>query len=362
MSLHWLAEAAAFVGAALLSCVFLTWSGIRYARSRRMIDWPGQRRSHVIPTPRGGGIGMAAAVFASIGLAACCLPSLALPPQIAPSLLAAVGVVGAIGWVDDHGGVSARWRILVHGMAAALVVASIAPMIFAQWALAPMAQLGLAGCLWLAVVWSINLHNFMDGINGLLAAQAVFVFVVLALVLHFAAAPRITQLWLWLFAVVAAGFLPFNFPRARIFMGDVGSGVLGLLIAVAVLWQMGTPGVAASTGFVVVSGLVVDATCTLLSRLLRGRRWYSAHREHLYQWLVRCGYSHAQVVALYMVWNVLIVLPVVYWLNRGPVARAAPAGALALVCAVYALAIALWWFGKRACLRVACSRRAHAVA
>ena len=93
------------------------------------------------------------------------------------------------------------------------------------------------------------------------------------------------------FAAAAAGFLPFNFPRARIFMGDVGSGVLGLLIAVAVLWQMSAPGHRAASGVVLCSAFVTDASCTLVSRIVRGRRWYSAHREHLYQWLVRSGFS-----------------------------------------------------------------------
>jgi Glycosyl transferase family 4 len=171
------------------------------------------------------------------------------------------------------------------------------------------------------------------------------------------------------FAAAAAGFLPFNFPRARIFMGDVGSGVLGLLIAVAVLWQMSAPDTALASGLVLCSGFVVDATCTLVSRIARGRRWYSAHREHLYQWLVRSGFSHAGVVALYMGWNLVIALPVVAWINRAqgawmPIANAnietREGSGLGAAVAVYALGTVVWILGKRWCF-AAPARRRHAV-
>jgi hypothetical protein len=172
------------------------------------------------------------------------------------------------------------------------------------------------------------------------------------------------------FAAAAAGFLPLNFPRARIFMGDVGSGVLGLLIGIAVLWQMSAPGTALASGLVLCSAFVTDATLTLVSRMARGRRWYSAHREHLYQWLARSGFSHAGVVALYMGWNLVIALPVVAWINRAPgawlpiananIASREGSGAGAAI-AVYALGIVAWVAGKRWCLALR-ARRRHAVA
>src|SRR5690606_17283104 len=140
------------------------------------------------------------------------------------------------------------------------------------------------------------------------------------------------------------GFLPFNAPRARIFMGDVGSGALGFLIA-AMAW-IGILGGALRTSTVLLacSAFTTDATCTLLLRMLGGRRWYSAHREHLYQWLVRGGWSHARTVTCYMAWNLLIVLPVVYWMNRSPQARASTG--IGAVAALHAVAVVLWWWGK----------------
>lgn len=339
----WIAGAACAVSAAFV------WAAIRYAHRRRLIDQPGQRRSHRVPTPRGGGIGIVVAVVAS-GLALATTDAAAPLPSFA-WLLLPILAVALVGWIDDHGGLSARTRFATH-CAAALVIA----LPFWLGGAAPLPggwTVLLMPFLVLALAWSINLHNFMDGIDGLLALQAIFVFATIAALLHAQAPPTFPYLLAWLAAT--AGFVPFNFPRARIFMGDVGSGVLGLLVAVAVLWQLSAPAVAWASGVAACSAFVTDATCTLLSRMLRGRRWYSAHREHLYQWLARSGFSHAQVVALYMGWNLLIVLPVVYWMNHASAPHASWAAALAL----YALAVGLWWGGKRWCLR-ACARRPHA--
>jgi UDP-N-acetylmuramyl pentapeptide phosphotransferase/UDP-N-acetylglucosamine-1-phosphate transferase len=344
---------------------------IVYAHRRRLIDEPGARRSHAEPTPRGGGIGIVIAV-----LACACLPtaiaSAAAPAPIA--LVLAIVLVAAVGWIDDHRGLSARWRFLAHCVAAALL---LSPLMFALSqitdafpGMAPFAW-AILGAALLATVWSINLHNFMDGTDGILAVQAIFVFVALAILC--ARAGSATHAGeIAVFAAATAGFLPFNFPRARVFMGDVGSGVLGLLVAVAVLWQMQVRQIALASGLVLCSAFVVDASCTLASRMLRGRRWYSAHREHLYQWLARDGGSHARVVAWYLAWNLLIVVPVVAWINRGSnlsmrnadseiAAWSAPTGAGAAT-AVYLVGVAAWWAGKRYCLRRALQRKRHAAA
>jgi UDP-N-acetylmuramyl pentapeptide phosphotransferase/UDP-N-acetylglucosamine-1-phosphate transferase len=350
-------------GIALLISALVTWYAIGYAHRRRLIDVPGARRSHATPTARGGGI----AVVLSIILCGL-LPSFAAIasdyPWPAWWLLPATVGIAWVGWIDDHGGLSARRRFVMHCAAAFWTFA--APAVWFETSAPQMADAAIASA-WLgvllaciaaiAVVWSINLHNFMDGINGLLAMQAIFV--LSALLMLFAAHGSATvaaQLAVWIAAI--AGFVPFNFPRARIFMGDVGSGALGFLIAAAVLWQMFTPGIAAASGIVLCSVFVTDASCTLVSRMWRGRRWYSAHREHLYQWLVRCGHSHARVVAFYMGWNLLIVLPVVYWMNRSLSPDAADG--LRAAVAVYVLSAAAWWAGKRWCLAAVRLRGRHA--
>ncbi|QBB70355.1 glycosyltransferase family 4 protein [Pseudolysobacter antarcticus] len=378
-ALAWLISAAA------------VWLSIRYAHARRLIDQPGQRRSHTIPTPRGGGIGIVIAVLLCF-----CLPMLFSSQQSSRifgcSVAIALVMVATIGWIDDHRPLSARFRIVVHFLAALVLL--ILPLLFMPKT-APaggfdfdMTLALIAACLIAIlatlIVWSINLHNFMDGINGLLACQAIFVFVALALAC--VSAGRTAVAWqLFVLAAATLGFLPFNFPRARIFMGDVGSGALGLLIAIALWLAAGSAHLAPFTGVIACSAFVTDATCTLLSRMLRGRRWYSAHREHLYQWMARTGMSHARVVACYMAWNICVVAPLVLWVNRPPSMSHGYAnatdnlGVAALrdveilqqlndpgqieAVIVYALAIALWIFGKRWCLhKMKSSQHRHATA
>jgi len=190
---------------------------------------------------------------------------------------------------------------------------------------------------------SINAHNFMDGIDALLGLQALFVLIgyaLLAWTLHDAALAAAA----WISAAACLGFLLFNRPPARIFMGDVGSGALGLLIAAfagllvqrefELLWPCA----------ILSSAFLVDAGLTLLARILAGKRWYTAHREHLYQWMVRAGFSHARTDAMYLLWNLIIAAPAawagLHWPASGPL----------LCAAVYVFACAVWCMGKRACL------------
>jgi UDP-N-acetylmuramyl pentapeptide phosphotransferase/UDP-N-acetylglucosamine-1-phosphate transferase len=340
---------------ALSACV--TWLGIRYARRRNLVDQPGQRRSHRVPTPRGGGIGIVAATLAIFAVEMFLLPREALPDLAACTL--AVALVAAVGWVDDHGGLAARWRLLAHFVAAGLILFALS---FQPASIVPGVHGGIVAAIvfavWIGLVWSINLHNFMDGIDGILAFQALFVLVAFA-VLSAHAGAAIDAWHLAALGAAVAAFIPFNFPSARVFMGDVGSGVIGLLIGLSALRLLAVEEIAASSGLIACSGFVIDATCNLLSRMWRGRRWYSAHREHLYQWMVRAGMSHARVVAWYMGWNLGVVAPVLWMLNHG-LHPAAPLGVAALA-AVYGVGIALWIFGKRWCLDKVKSRR-HATA
>lgn len=334
--------------ATVLLSALITRASIVYARRRQMLDLPGRRRSHTQPTPRGGGIGIVAAVIASLILFAALVGKEA-ESFVSMGLLASIILVALVGWIDDHRGLPASLRFLAHCLAAFLLgvpgILLLLPNLFANpaWLLIVIA-LGVAGG---AVVWSINLHNFMDGINGLLALQGLFVFSALAWICfaadHFAEAQM-----LGLFAVATLGFVPFNFPSARVFMGDVGSGVMGLLVAVAIGVQIAEVPAALACGLIACSAFVVDSSATLLSRMLSGRRWYSAHREHLYQWLVRSGFTHVQVTSLYMSWNLLVVAPTLFWLCRSKANLQSESAVAAAV--VYSAALLLWVCGKRYCL------------
>ena len=362
---------------------FVTWLSILYARRQNLVDLPGQRRSHASPTPRGGGIGIvisALVLFCGQLLLAQQVSVRALGVAVAVAL----ALVSIVGWIDDHRPLSARLRIVVHFVAALVLIA--VPMAGDILSLPPQfahpmrlnlfdslfsfsAVVAIVGVLCLIVVWSINLHNFMDGINGILAWQAIFVFAMLGAL----TSSRSQQLSTWLLAAATLGFLPFNFPHARIFMGDVGSGALGLLIVVAAGMTLNTTRPLLAPALIAVSAFATDSTCTLLSRVLRGRRWYSPHREHLYQWMTRTGMSHVRVVVWYGLWNLLVALPVLLWIANGSRLLGSPTealrslddgteNALAVAAAIYLLAFALWIFGKRWCLQKVKNSKRHASA
>jgi len=342
----------------LAGCVFLlsftmTRLAIRYAHLRQLIDQPGRRRSHDAPTPRGGGIGIVVAVVAALA-AALVIARTWADPGFVSSILAGTLIVAFAGWLDDHRPLHVLPRLAAHTSAALLfAVAMVYP-----FGIVSAGLLALVGAtIVFSIVWSINLHNFMDGIDGLLATQALFVLATFAVI---ACAGRGVDLALdVVVAAAVVGFLPSNAPRATIFMGDVGSGALGYLIAAAAWIGIAHGALTVAVALVVCSAFLTDATCTLLSRMLRGRRWYSAHREHLYQWLARSGLSHAGVVVRYMGWNLFVALPVVVWMYRMP---QSPMSAAAATIALYVASIGTWSYGKRWCLRHARERSSHAAA
>jgi UDP-N-acetylmuramyl pentapeptide phosphotransferase/UDP-N-acetylglucosamine-1-phosphate transferase len=335
----WLAAVAA-LSALLTACAML------YAR-RRLLDLPGQRRSHTQPTPRGGGIGLCVAGLIGLVELSIFLIDVPFPAR----LIIAVALVAFIGWIDDHRPLPILIRLITQIGAVVLFLwplvsqtvgesaHGVAPLDVAKDALVLLLMIGLG-------VWSINLHNFMDGIDGILATQAIFVLTVLAWLIG-RDLPNAHSLQIGLFAAATLGFLPFNFPRARIFMGDVGSGALGLVIFVAALWLYYSGTSMHTIALVAGSAFVTDATCTLLSRMAGGKRWYAPHREHLYQWMTRTGMSHARVTTFYAAWNLAIVLPIIALLIAVREHRAA---SWCIVVVLYAVEVILWICGKRWCL------------
>ena len=325
--------------ATLLLSALLVAVTIAYARHRGLLDRPGQRRLHRVPTPRGGGAGLIAAFVLAVLVAAWL--GLPRPPAALTLWLPAVLLTALLGARDDHGGLGILPRLGGHLLAAALLLAGLWP---GLQALGMPLSLLLAPLAVLALAWSLNLHNFMDGSDGLLGMQALLMALAMAAL---AGADAGVRVWALLLAAAVAGFLPFNLPlpRARVFMGDVGSGTLGLLLAglalagvLARAWPLPVP-------LLLASAFVADAGFTLAWRMLRGRRWWRPHREHLYQWLARSGGGHARPLLGYLGWNLLLALP------AACLAQTRPALGWWLLAAVYMLAGALWWQGKRACWR-----------
>ena len=330
--------ASGMVLASLVLALVVVLVAIAYARWRGMLDQPGQRRSHSIPTPRGGGIGMVIAVLATAPWALL-LFAPAWPWQVAVAFALATVLVAAIGWWDDHHSLPVLPRLgvqlgacLLFGCALTVGTANVGGM---SWLWLPLLVLGGA--------WSINLHNFMDGIDGLLAQQCLFVAAGLGL-LAYGAGQTALAVSAACLAAAALGFWCYNRPRAAIFMGDVGSGTLGFLVfaLTALLWRVDHrllwPAMILSSSF------VTDASLTLLSRFLRGRRWYAPHREHLYQWLVRSGLSHAGGDACYLAWNLLVAAPLA-WLSC-----CCPNWGWTICVVTYLIAGAAWVLARRYCL------------
>lgn len=332
------AELATVLGWSLVALVVAAMAArgaIAYAHRRGMLDQPGQRRSHTMPTPRGGGIGIVLACLVALPGTLASLPG---PWPIWPvaSLALALLLVAAIGWWDDHRPLRQWPRLGVQLLATTLFSAALLASAGLSWGWLPL--------LVLAGGWSINLHNFMDGIDALLAQQGIFVAAGLGGLAASVGQPALAGAG---FATAAAclGFWLYNRPPARIFMGDVGSGSVGLLLfaLAAMLWRV-EPALL-WPALILGSSFVADASLTLLNRFLRGRRWYAPHREHLYQWLVRSGRTHARAAAWYLGWNLLVAAP------AAVVARQHPAMALPACAAVYTVAGATWIVTKRRCMR-----------
>lgn len=307
-----------------------TWMARAYALQRQLVDEPGARRSHRVATPRGGGIAIALAFL--VALVAMILRE---PREIV--LLACAGfgllLVAGIGWVDDHRPLSPWLRLAVHAVAAAALGVGF----YLSGASGAVAMMTSVSALVLVNIW-----NFMDGIDGLATTQAVLVtgaFVSLtgnSLAIH---------LGLALIASTLA-FLPFNFPRASIFLGDVGSGALGFALALMLGMSLDAmPLQAWPLVFLPLSAFLLDAGLTLSTRMLRGERWWMPHVEHVYQrWARRTG-RHPPVTLGYAAWTLLMCLGMVLLWKKNPRGmEMAVVVCLAVGCG--------FWYGLRRCAAV----------
>jgi Fuc2NAc and GlcNAc transferase len=290
---------------ALAGTALLTGLMRRYALAQALLDIPNARSSHQESTPRGGGLAMVVS-FAVL------LPVQYLLGALAPLLLIAVLpallVVAGVGFWDDHQPLSAGRRITVHFVAIAwalywlggplLIALPLGPVVIG-W---PAQLLAL-----LALVWFLNLFNFMDGIDGIAAGEAVFVAFAGAWLAAMSGLGEVATMLLVLGAA-ALGFLPWNWPSAKIFMGDVGSGFLGAALGVLVYAGVVADGFMLWAWIILVGVFVTDATLTLGRRMLRGERWYEAHCSHAYQHAAR-RWGHLRTTAGVLGIDVAWLLP-----------------------------------------------------
>jgi UDP-N-acetylmuramyl pentapeptide phosphotransferase/UDP-N-acetylglucosamine-1-phosphate transferase len=266
---------------ALGACAAILWALLRSGLAWRLAtDIPNDRSLHTRPTPRVGGWGIVPVAVVLIWLVA---PALWLP-ALAAALLA------ALSQIDDRRGLPARVRFGGHAAAVAALV-TVYPVDVPWWALAAMSVL---------LVWLVNLYNFMDGSDGLAGGMAMFGFGGYAIAGLLSSHPDPTlALASVIVAGAAAGFLLFNFHPARIFLGDAGSIPLGFLAGALGYWgwrENVWPVWFPALSF---APFIGDASVTLLKRLLRGEKFWQAHREHYYQRLVQSGVGHASTARVW---------------------------------------------------------------
>jgi Fuc2NAc and GlcNAc transferase len=287
----------------LLASGLLAWVGTRLALHHAgrlgLVQAPIHRSSHVIPTPHGGGLGIVLGGSVAGTWLAWVQGGTLWPISGLAFSLAVLGL-----W-DDIRHLPARTRFAVQVLLCALLLQVLG---FST-------PLALAGLLLFAGVWWVNLFNFMDGIDGIAASQAVFMLVTgagLGFWHHPGAADAAG--WLWMLAIAAAtlGFMVFNWPPARIFMGDIGSTYLAFMIFALALLSVREGWLTYPAWLVLGAVFVADASLTLLRRMLAGARWFEAHRSHAYQRLSRRWGSHRRVTLLVISFNLLWLAPLAW--------------------------------------------------
>ena len=299
---------------------WLTYFGVerfrRWSLRRKLFDIPNERSSHTQPTPRGGGL-IICLVCLTVFFAFC------LIFQIGDFWTYFVGaiIVGFISWLDDLYTVSVVWRFLAHSLAASLIIWSFG---FWETVYIPFAGeifFGRIGILitFFWIVWLINAYNFMDGIDGIAGAQAVTAgigWLVVGILLNVES----VAFYGIIIALSSLAFLLHNWQPAKIFMGDVGSAFLGYTFAVMPLLALKEiPKTEKSLlpiiGVILVLAFVFDTLWTLAKRISRLEKIWQAHREHIYQKLVICGFSHQRVTILYLLISISTVGLLILWLK-----------------------------------------------
>lgn len=297
-----------------------------YAIKKKIIDMPGNRSSHTVPIPRGGGL---AILLSAVGGAVGLVWQDFLPAQMLFYMGPGIAL-GLIGFADDHRHIAFGYRLLAQLLAVAGLF----------WLFG--GALGLTGIftqgyayfpvviiLVIAFVWFINLYNFMDGINGIAALETISITVGSIVIAHALNEAYFIPL-AGLFMAATCGFVLWNFPVARIFMGDSGSLFCGYTVVLLML-VAAESNVTLFWSIVVLSAVfVVDASVTLSRRLLQREKVWEAHCSHAYQRLARRWQSHTRVTFAVVAINIFWLLPIA-WLLTSRYFSVAAALALAYI-------------------------------
>ncbi|MEW8027582.1 MAG: glycosyltransferase family 4 protein [Candidatus Thiodiazotropha sp.] len=259
-----------------------------YALRRGLMDRPNNRSSHLVETPRGGGIAFVLVYLAL--LAGAMISSFStddLDDKLHLTLLLGGGLVVVIGYIDDHRHVSPMIRFVVHLIAAVVAVTLLQIPAIDLWPGLSLGGWWLDTLIVIGLVWLLNLYNFMDGIDGIASLQGITVLCGAVFVLILDHADSEASGWLLILAACIAGFLIWNWPPAKIFMGDAGSGFIGYALGVFAIYTANAYPISLWSWLILLGLFVVDATWTLGVRMANGEKWYRPHAKHAYQHLAR---------------------------------------------------------------------------
>ena len=311
------------IGLVLCGSASLTGLVRRYAIRNHLMDHPNSRSSHSIPTPRGGGLGIV--VTFTLALIYFVLSN-QLEVKIFLALAGGGGLVAVIAYWDDHQSLSVKTRIPGYFVAA----------VWATMWINGIPHLDMGVTIWnwgwlghivsiLGIMWLLNLYNFMDGIDGFASSEAIFASGIGGILLLEAGEKGLGLTSLAL-AAACVGFLSWNWPPAKIFMGDVGSIFLGYVLGVLAIVSDQKSDVSLWIWLILLSVFIVDATVTLLRRLLQGEKVYEAHRSHAYQHATTVVDSHLKVTLSVIGINLLILVPLALIALNWPKASLLAAG------------------------------------
>lgn len=330
----------------LVLAFLMTWLGTYFLRQvaldKNMLDVPNARSSHKVPTPRGGGVAFVLTYLLFMFLF---FYRGWLSPLESLAFIGAGFLVALLGFLDDLGFLNIRWRLLGHFLASIMAMiglGGVPTLDVLVWNIHAHLLLDTVGVVYL--VWLLNLYNFMDGIDGIAGVQAVSVCLSMACIYYFTGVSYLMPIPL-LIAASTAGFLCWNAPVARIFMGDAGSGFLGFILGLLSIQGAWIHSKYFWCWLILLGVFLVDATITIVTRGLQGVKVYEAHRTHAYQHAASLFGRHDWVTLAVLVINVLWLCPIAWSVGAGYVH-----GCVGLVFAYVPLVILALYFraGKKA--------------
>jgi len=282
----------------------------QYSVRKSLIDIPNERSSHSLPTPRGGGLSITLSILIStVWLHYSQLISF----NTAMALFGGGSLVAIVGWLDDHRDLAIVWRAMSYTIAAVWAVyclGGLNTITLGQYLIA-LDSIGIL-IIVLGLVWVTNLYNFMDGTDAFAAIQAICTGVMSG-ILFLSSGVQGLAILCFVIALATSGFLYWNWPPAKIFMGDVGSCLIGFSFGLLALLGEKNGTLPILVWFILLALFICDATFTLFMRIMKKEKWYSAHRSHAYQRLVQMGISHARLAIYLLLINVTILWPMAYF-------------------------------------------------